>query len=284
MSFRPFTHLPAIQYFRNDGPDIGAGPVTSVTPACIIPNEIDAVLDLLCEIDQAHQQDLEANADWLPDRWMTSTETIHGLRQAGSRLSRFKAREVWRIGSYIMFWCSLEDIVEHEYRALLDLLEWMAPQARAALEAESSIAVASRCKEVEPVREYRNKIFAHTAYAKPLIREKRVLDSSVTQLTSLVYFTGSDYLISKAGLALGGTTVVPDAYGIAPHFHSGPQRFAAVILGELTEKAVEHFVAWWSMYKAVLDALQGIPDVDVRAACPAIERVVRQPVVLRPGS
>jgi len=272
MSFRPFVHLPSIQYLSNDGPDIGAGPYSSVTPACMRAEEIDASLAVLFEIAQAHKQDVEENQDWLPERDSTNVDAIVHLRHVGMRLPRFKAREVWRIGSYVMFWCSLEDVVEHEYQALLSLLERLAPDIRARLQVESSADLESRSDEVEPIREYRNKVFAHTAYAKPL-----KVDDSSTQLTSLVHFTGSDYLLSKRGLTLGGTTVIPDEYGLAPHFLSGPQRFKEISVSILVERAVPHFLAWWSMYKTVLTPLYEMPETEVRAAWPAVVRRIRRP-------
>lgn len=271
MSFRPFVHLPSTQYLRNDGPDIGAGPFTSVTPACTRAEEIDAGLAVLFEIDQAHKVDLEANAAWLPDRWTPSEHATIELRHVGPRLPRFKAREVWRIGSYVMFWCTLEQVVKHEYRQILGLLQRIAPGAKVALEGSSITELEDRDAEMRPIRELRNKIFAHTAYAEPRG------DDLATQFTSLVHFSGADFVISKAGVALGGTTVIPDRHGIAPHFRSGTQRFEEVTVSTLVERAVQHFVSWWSMYKIVLAALQAMPDADVRAAWPAVVRVIRQP-------
>lgn len=129
------------------------------------------------------------------DDWMTNH----------SKWERFYVRNVARLTSYINLVCNLEDIMQRCFDETIDRGNRWFPKPfkpRATLlkkiQGDQTLKVA---------REYRNKLTAHTAYAKPKLSDKK--ENISTRLTSLLYVQGGSFSgKDPASFHFGGTQIV----------------------------------------------------------------------------
>ena len=80
---------------------------------------------------------------------------------------RYKTREIWRVGSYIVFACDLDGIVHKTHEELLDFLGDITPDVCEMYGEVHRKKIPQIRDGLKEIRKLRNKIFAHTAFAEP---------------------------------------------------------------------------------------------------------------------
>ena len=210
-----------------------------------IPRDLDAIDQIICiieEIENAHQVDV-ANASILRDANVGS-----------SAFSRLKNREIWRIGSYIVFLTNLNGVIKESYRQTAQLLHVLLGGGTR-YDLRSDTEVQARADELANVTTLRNKVFAHTAFGSP-----RPEDTASDRATSLAMLGGSGISWSAAGFRIGSAQVIVGG---------APTVFKGVSFVELAGIVRPFLDAWWSMYRRLTDRLAEIDDE-------TWERVLRQ--------
>lgn len=171
----------------------------------------------------------------------------------------FSRREVWRIGSFIVFALNLKGILKKEYKTLYDI----AIKTRVSGLPGEEALVKQREDEVQKFIKYRNKIFAHTAFGSP-----RPKDNQSMMETSLLYFSGDLISISKSGIGFGGAGVKSGSDN-TPVFESIDH---TVVVLEFDE----HFKKWHEMYVNLVNKIKSVPDSNLEKIFGQINLIVRE--------
>ncbi len=209
--------------------------------------EADEMIGILDEIA------LEEAADPVPG-WDDPNNTTE--RQRRSR------RAVWRLGSFVVFLCSLDRVLAKQHEWMAQTIEHFVSLPPPDLTSEKAAQKAA----LEPVRKWRDKVFAHTAYADP-----RKEDSSLLKANTLAYASGSIATILGDAFVLGG-----GGYGYldAP---SEPNPLKPVSMKDLLGHAEACITAWRDMLRKTFDPLWQLSDREImeRCTCARIEVVAR---------
>lgn len=224
---------------------------------CRVPHssiEIDDAIDILNEFEHAHVDDLSEYAGILPPGGWPP--------QDRRRFRRYKAREVGRVGSYVVFSCTLEGVIVRKYRELLSSLRRFSEGGHQAVESMHAGAVEQRHEEMVDSRTLRNKVFAHTSFADP--RD----DSVSLQVTSLAHFSGSMPCFTGGRLRVGGASVHIE--------NEDPVELPMVGMDDLASKMATHVESWFGMYRDVMEAFLAVTDDDYKANWPAVHMVARR--------
>lgn len=236
-------------------PKIGVVYADEVDPNCFafFPGfmaEIDSTIAVLNAIETAHRDDLAANP-WLVERTDVSIAAYKAYRP----------RDVWRVGSYVMFATTLEGVVEKRYAWLMDMLGAHDPTWRTRHEALHAEAHVTRKKEMKPLRAVRNKVYAHTAWAQP-----QKSDPPEVQAASMWYFAGEGGGITADGLQFGGYHLGTDGV----HSHMLP----AMSMKWLLDHYPVHLAGWHEMLVEASERVCEIPDATLKSWMPAVHTVV----------
>ncbi len=199
--------------------------------------EFDLNIALLDEICYHYQDDLEKNHHLLeifppPDI---------------NEFDRFKIRETWRIGSFIVFALNIELTLKRRFEELLSLMGKFDP----VLPNLYNNRVQERQQEIKKYKFYRNKIFAHTAFGDP-----KPKDNLSMQATSLAYFNGTIVGITQEGIRLGGMSVNVE--------EQLPPKFDSFTFPEMKSDFSKHFLDWYEMYRSICAILQKLTDEEIK--------------------
>lgn len=216
--------------------------------------EIDAATDVLDEIEASYLEDLEKHrsllADFPPDMFRED-------------FKRYRTREMWRIGSYVVFACTLEGIIRRLYLHVTSVLERVDPTSAQAVELRDAIWLKERDAEIAPFNLLRNKVFAHTSFGDPR------KDSHPLQITSLWQFAGASVGMGPNGLSFGGISV--NIGGKAPE-----RDFPRMEMASLCLDVAKHFTSWFAQYKEIMDIIVGHPDDHLKRAWPGAIQIGRR--------
>jgi hypothetical protein len=179
----------------------------------------------------------------------------------------FSVREVWRIGSYIVFACTLELVLLKDFRDLLARLKSLSVHEYHTIKDCTDQQLTARRAETADVFEIRNKVFGHTSFGSPQ------QDSRSLQLTSLEYLTGNGVFWGPDGLTLGALTIGVEGQEV-PYL---PQ----MSMARLTSLMGPHLNGWLEMYRIVMGAMFAISDDHIKEKWKWVERVGRFPPIKR---
>ena len=233
----------------------GTLPLLSVWTNCarfLIPpglDGLDAVILILDEIYYSYQDDLAENGPPFesfppphPDEYL-----------------RYQRREIWRIGSFIVFALNLELILKRRYKDLLNLVRELQQDSGAL----SDGLLQKRAKEIEGYKTYRDKIFAHTAFGKPYKE-----DNLSMQATSLMLFQASAGRITPEGVGIGGMSVTVGG--------QEPPNFEPLTFPKMVSDFGKHFLEWRKMFGKLCSILQASTDDEIKQAIGCEVQTIRR--------
>lgn len=221
-------------------------------------HHIDSAKSLLDEICLDYESDIKENRPLL-EAWPSVK-----IRPFES----FLRREIWRTGSYILFALNLKGVLDQLYKRVTNLVKEVKPGG---VIPDTETLLSKRKEEIEIYRNWRNKVFAHTAFGDPIIEERakrwgkgKEPDSLTMQYTSLAYLSG-----------LLHSSVTPE--GVV--FGSGAIGYSEVVAGE-AEFVIEtlpdikfaqivldfdiHFYRWYEMYRGLFNRICALSDDEIR--------------------
>ncbi|MFZ3116034.1 MAG: hypothetical protein WA121_10585 [Syntrophales bacterium] len=210
---------------------------------------IDSVLGILKEILKNYDKDYLENKEII-DEFPIKDQATFNL---------FSRREVWRIGSFILFALNLKNILKEEYEKLYDI----ATKVGASRLPPKEDLVKRRKNEVQKFIKYRNKIFAHTAFGSP-----KPEDNQSMRMTSLLYFAGDLISISKSGIGFGGICVKIGSEN-TPEFESIDH---TVVVLEFEE----HFLKWHAMFSDLVDTIKPVSDSNFEKIFGQVNHIVKE--------
>jgi len=186
---------------------------TSVDPINLtwsIPDqdEISAVhnwLSLLNEIEKQREVDLQRHKD------IFAASVFEMPRD-------FQLRDIWRIGSYVVFACTLDACLRDLFRRLVEIhLKVIGNPSRTSAPAP-----------IEAIRLWRNKVFGHSAWhEREKQRKGKPIENSTTLTTSLT-------MLSIRGMTPRGVRLGAATYGLEGEQPSHP--FEAIDFDELMKR------------------------------------------------
>ena len=198
---------------------------------------IERSFELLNEIILFHQFDLNNNQEILEK----SPSNEHEYRKVRS----FITRELWRIGSFIIFALNLVGILKREYARIKEIHVNL---GLSSLEFHQKL-LEKREKEIEIYLLYRNKIFAHTAFACPKKRPKKEMDNEAMKWTSLILYFGGLLGYNKHGVTLGQGCMIIEG--------KRPQKeFPKLSFNQMIDDFKNHFERWYEMLKKICDDIE----------------------------
>ena len=209
---------------------------------------LDAVIMLLDEICYNHQDDLAENRHLLQSFPPPDIDELH----------RYQRREIWRIGSFIVFALNLELTLERRYNELLNFVMKLQPN----VDALSDNQVHRREVEIRRYKYYRHKIFAHTAFGMP-----KPEDNLSMQATSLSYLDTMMGGITPDGIRIGGASVVVG--------EQGPPKFEAFTFPEMVSGLGRHFLEWREMFGDLCNILQDSTDDEIKQHIGGVVMITR---------
>ncbi|MCG3134749.1 MAG: hypothetical protein HMLKMBBP_02110 [Planctomycetes bacterium] len=241
-------------------------PPTSALRPVLLPvymEEIDSAVAVLNEVHRAHRQDVERNIHPV----MPTANRATWKRGWEAKVDQIKPRELYRVVAYLMYATTLAGVVRAAYD---DLMKKFA----AANDAEASRIVAAHATRIEaartayaPVFKVRNKVFAHTALAKP----DRPDDTASMKYSSLQYLIGNPCGFGPEGLCFGGDWT----------FDGDPSPSLRTIGVYSLHIETRHLLAAWrQLLDEAVMSLAALPDADVLRARDGAVSVRR----LRPAS
>src|SRR4030067_2445741 len=198
--------------------------------------EFDTNITLLNEIFYHYHDDFARN------RYLFE----HFPPSALDEFNSFKIREIWRIGSFIVFALNIEQILKRRFEESMKFVSKFDP---ASANPYSNL-VQNRQNEIDKYKYYRDKIFAHTAYGN-----SKKKDNLSMQATSSAYFNGTFLGISSDGIRLGGFSVVRD---------QAPPTFESFTFLEMASDFSKHFQEWYKMYHDICTILQNLTDEQIK--------------------
>lgn len=216
--------------------------------------EIDAAIDVLNEIESSYVADLDEHRP-----------LIENLKDHvyDERFTRYRSREIWRIGSYVVFVCALEGILRRSYPHLTSTLARINLASARAVEQRDSARLKDREKEMESFNLLRNKVFAHTSFADP----RR--DSFSLQMTSLWNFSGRAMLLTGVGLLIGGLSIT---IGGQP----AEKEFPLIGLARMCRDAAAHIQSWFDQHLEVMNLILSNTDDEMKRAWPGAIMIARR--------
>jgi hypothetical protein len=222
--------------------------------------EIDKIIGLLNEIELNYGDDFEKHKNIL-------AAGVCPLEREKGGIERFIQREIWRIGSYILFLCDLNKILDERYQVMKNLVKQL---TRHKLK-DSKDQRPLRREEMRKYKIYRGKIFAHTAFGSPeyYIDNKKHEESLSTRYTSLSYLSGCDIGLCDQGIVLGSSSLIVGGEPSA--------EFPTIKFISLTQDAAQNIGSWWSMYQSVMDLVKETSDEQIIKKQPNIKNIVRKP-------
>ena len=164
-----------------------------------------------------------------------------------------RVRFISRMTSYIILVCTIDGILMRSYKHLIRCLTEMGCADTLPGDAGKAL-LRQRSAEIKDHRYYRDKVFAHTAFASPR------KDSRSLQYSSLAYLTGTIFYMKKDYLALGGGAIIVDSESV-----EGPPELSIVKRHGALE---EHYTHWERMF---VDILEGIPRDDLSGKVGALD-------------
>lgn len=212
--------------------------------------EIDSTIEVLNAIEAAHRDDLAANPWWVERKDVPLVA-----------YKAYRPRDVWRVGSYVMFATTLEGVIAKRYAWLLDMLGAHDVAWRTQQEALHVQALAARADEMKPLRAVRNKVYAHTAWVAP-----RKDDPPEVQTASVQYFAGQGACMTADGLRFGGFYLGEDG----EHSHKLP----AMSMKWLLEEYPRHLAGWHEMFREASERVCEIPDATLKGWMPNVHTVI----------
>ena len=270
-----FRTLPHVQHqlkpLTNEPGDAGSFeqcPQTIGTIACAV--------ELMNTIEAMHDGYVRDAGEWLKlldDEYGAANVSVGGTMPASLAgrvdprvVAEFRNRETILINAYVVQASGLLRMLGREYGLVGDFLRHIAP-AQARSEEALRKVVRERDDEWRHYRHVRNKVSAHTAFAKP---ERE--DDLAMELTSLLVYTGGDFRIDQNGLILGESQIQMSG-SVAAHVFGVATRLPPISLHGLSTALAAHLPAWYRMFEELLDALANVPREVVLAARPNVTRV-----------
>lgn len=171
-------------------------------------------------------------------------------------------RAVWRLGSFTVFLCNLDGVLAKQQEWMAQVLEqWFSLPPP-----ELSSERARRAQAIARSKKWRDKVFAHTAYAAP-----RKEDSPIVRANTLAYASGSMLGIRGDHFTLGGAS-----YCILNE-PSEPNPLTPMSMTDLLADAEACIEVWSDMVGATFDPLWQLSDREIfeRCTCARIEEVAR---------
>lgn len=237
--------------------DPATGVVTGNLPLPVYMEEIDAGISVLNEIERQHGQDVERNIT----RYMPSADRATWKRGWAERVKRVMPRELYRTVAYLMYLLTLEGAVRTAYEDLQEKLNRCSEDSSERLASSHNPRLSAIRETLAPVVLVRNKVFAHTAFAKP-----RRDDTMSMQFSSLQYLVGNAHGWGHDGLVFGGN------WRLGGEPSPG---LPAVGVSGLAALAREVFREWRSLLGEGIAALAALSDEDIVRAMEGAVRVVR---------
>lgn len=210
--------------------------------------EFDTNISLLNEIYH-HYQD-----DFIKNRHLLKNFPPPNVNE----FNKYKLREIWRIGSFIVFALNIELILMKNYKELIRLME----EFESALVIQHDERILKRQQEIKKYKYYRNKIFAHPVYGCPKIE-----DNLSMQYTSLDYFNATMVGITQDGIRIGGTSRTVEG--------QKPPKFEIFTFSEMVSDFSKHFLEWRKMYQEICVILQKIKDEEIKCHINGVVRIRR---------
>lgn len=170
-----------------------------------------------------------------------------------------KTRFMSRITSYIVTVCTIDGILRRSYVHFIKCLNEIGYSTIIPDDNGESL-LHQRKEEIKDYSFYRNKVFAHTAFADPV-----TADSYSLQYSSLYYFSGNLIYMKDDCLALGGGCVIIDEEERPPQL--------SIVYGY--PHLCHHYLLWEHMFT---DILKCIPRKELE------RKIDRISIIRRKGS
>lgn len=226
-------------------------------------DEIDSAITVLNEIHRAHRQDVERNIH--PS--MPTANPATWKRGWEAKVDQIKPRELYRVVAYLMYATTLAGVVRAAYEDLMKKLAAADNAAAARVGAAHAARIEAAGTAYAPAFKVRNKVFAHTALAKP----RRPHDTASMQYSSLQYLIGNPCGFGREGLSFGGDW----------RFNDDPSPGLRTIgVYSLNIETRHLLTAWHQLIDEAVMSLAALPDVDILKARDGAVGVRR----LRPAS
>jgi hypothetical protein len=260
---KPSTNQPG------DGGSFNQCPETVGTIACAV--------DLMNTIEAMHDGYVREAGEWLrllEGEFGGANISVGGRMPASLDgrveprvVAQFRSYETILINAYVVQSCGLIRMLGREYGLVGDFLRCLAP-GKAPSEEALRKTVGERDDEWTHVRHVRNKVSAHTAFAKP---ERG--DDLAMELTSLLVYTGADFRLDKNGLILGESQIQMSGSVAAHVFGIANPRLPPISLHSLSTALAAHLPAWYRMFEELLEAVANLPRDVVLAAKPDLVQI-----------
>jgi hypothetical protein len=207
----------------------------------------DSSIELLDEIVYSYQDDIKNNKHLLIE---FPPKDITGF-------DRFRKRELWRIGSFIIFSLNLELTFKKRFNALLEFITNFEPNI---ISFQGSKLI-ERSEELKVYRYYRNKLFAHTAFGYP------EGDSISTQATSITYFENIPCGITPEGIIIGGITVTTG--------EQDSTQFQQITFNKMASDFKNHFSEWHKMFDDLCEKFKYVTDEKLKEVLGSVDKITR---------
>ncbi len=183
----------------------------------------------LIAADQIHRM-----LPWIESEFQEDCRRNPDILQAGADGQRdFVVRNISRTLSYVNHVCLLEGILMRSYDLMISSLQVIDPSV-----VPDTTKLTTRRTEISEIRRFRNKVAAHTAFAKP-----DADDNTAQELTSLLSLVSTAHDGTSNTFRLGAVTMLVG--GVAPK-HT-PQ----AAINEMHPRVMEHFREWIQMFEEV---------------------------------
>jgi hypothetical protein len=209
---------------------------------------VDSVILLLDEIGYNYQEDLAKNRHLLQSTPPPDIDKFYS----------YMRREIWRIGSFIVFALNLELTLERRYKELLDFAIKLQPDSGVL----SSDLAQRRKAETKKYKYYRNKVFAHTAFGRP-----KPGDNLSIQSTSLAYLDATIGGITPNGISIGGLASIVGG--------KDPPEFESFTFPEMASEFSRHFLEWHEMFSNLCKVLQDSTDDQIKQHIDGVVKITR---------
>jgi len=209
---------------------------------------LDSVILLLDEIYYNYQDDLAENGHLLQNSPPSNIGEFH----------RFTRREIWRIGSFVVFALNLGRTLERRYKELLDFAIKLQSDGGTL----SDASIQTRRDEVKRYKYYRDKVFAHTAFGMPYRN-----DNLSMQATSLAYLDASIAGITPNGISMGGVSKIVG--------EQDPPEFENLTFLEMASDFGKYFLEWREMFSDLCNILQDSADDEIKQLIDGVVKITR---------
>lgn len=209
---------------------------TFTLPDLSVLYSIDSLIAILKEIENSHLQDRKAH-DSLLRKWPLSDL---------SKSDSYDRREIWRMGSYIIFALNIDGVISRVHEEMSELYRSISGPTNLLVEQKQTDA------QIEIYRRYRNKIFAHTAFGYP-----RNDDNISTRHTTLAIIsrqiggkTSKEHETTLGGIsiALGNEKAID---------------FPTVSFKGMVIDFTQHFIDWHKHLKNIVIKITSAEDLSI---------------------